>query len=291
VLDRERKADNWWVRSKAYSAMASLPEAGTWLGEGIKDKDPRVASAALEALAKSSGTAVDGVLDAVLRDPGASLELIGTAAEAAQEKKSPRLLDAVRAAYQGELAKRYPELSDDLLQAEADTLKAHPELSGARLAPRGQAALTPSIFIAERLRPATVVLETEKGRIELSLAVVEAPIHAATFLDSVRHGLYDGTVWHRVVTGFVVQGGDPRGSGWGDGGISLRDEINRLPFERGALGMPKAGKDTGGCQLFITSVPTPHLDGRYTVFGKVVSGMDVVDKLEPGDRIRRAYVK
>jgi cyclophilin family peptidyl-prolyl cis-trans isomerase len=94
-----------------------------------------------------------------------------------------------------------------------------------------------------------------------------------------------------VVSGFVVQGGDPRGSGWGDGGISLRDEINPLSFDRGTVGMPKAGKDTGGCQLFITHVPTPHLDGRYTVFGKVVSGMDAVDRLEPGDRIRRAYLK
>jgi len=68
------------------------------------------------------------------------------------------------------------------------------------------------------------------------------------------------------------------------------DEVNRLRFERGAVGMPKAGKDTGGCQLFITLVPTPHLDGRYTVFGRVVAGMDAVDRLEPGDRIIKARV-
>jgi cyclophilin family peptidyl-prolyl cis-trans isomerase len=279
------------VRSKAYAALGNLPDAGPLLYEGIKDTDTRVAACALEALAKSSAAAVDDVLDGVLRDPQSSLELAGTAAEAAQERKSPRLLEAVRAAYEGEAAKRYPELADDLIEAETQTLKAHPELGASRLAPRAKPAITPSSFIGKPLRPSIVVLETEKGRIELSLAVAEAPIHAATFLDSVRHGLYDGTLWHRVVTGFVVQGGDPRGSGWGDGGISLRDEINRLPFERGTVGMPKAGKDTGGCQLFIMYLPTPHLDGRYTVFGKVVSGMDVVDKLEPGDRIKRAFIK
>lgn len=291
LLEGDRKSENWWVRSKAYEALGALPESGAALGEGLKDKDARVAASALEALAKSSATAVDDALESVLRDPQASLELVGAAAEAALEKKSPRLLEAVRLAYDGGLAKQFPELSDDLVQAEAETLKAHPELGAARLAPRSPIALTPSRFIGDRLPPTTVVLDTEKGRIEIALAVDEAPIHAATFLESVRRGLYDGTIWHRVVTGFVVQGGDPRGSGWGDGEISLRDEINRLPFDRGAVGMPKAGKDTGGCQLFITYLPTPHLDGRYTVFGKVVSGLEVVDKLEPGDKIRRAFVK
>ncbi|OGR61624.1 MAG: hypothetical protein A2X36_01340 [Elusimicrobia bacterium GWA2_69_24] len=124
----------------------------------------------------------------------------------------------------------------------------------------------------------------------ISVAVSEAPVHAATFLNSVRAKLYDGSTWHRVVSNFVVQGGDPRGTGWGDAGFTLRDEVNRLRFERGAVGMPKAGKDTGGCQLFITLVPTPHLDGRYTVFGRVVAGMDAVDRLEPGDRIIKARV-
>jgi cyclophilin family peptidyl-prolyl cis-trans isomerase len=136
-----------------------------------------------------------------------------------------------------------------------------------------------------------VVLETEKGEIEISLAVAEAPIHAEAFLHSVSSGLYDGLSWHRVVSNFVVQGGDPRGSGWGDAGFSLRDEISPLRFERGAVGMPKAGKDTGGCQLFITLVPAPHLDGRYTVFGHVTRGMDVVDRLAPGDRIVKARVR
>ena len=145
--------------------------------------------------------------------------------------------------------------------------------------------------MGETPAPAAVVLETEKGEIELSLAAAEAPAHAAAFLRSVSTGLYDGLTWHRVVSNFVVQGGDPRGSGWGDAGFSLRDEISSLRFDRGALGMPKAGKDTGGCQLFIMQAPAPHLDGRYTVFGRVTRGMEAVDRLEPGDRILKARVR
>ena len=85
----------------------------------------------------------------------------------------------------------------------------------------------------------------------------------------------------------MVQGLDPRGDGWGTGGVFLRDEINPMLYGRGAIGMPNAGPDSGGCQIFITHVPTPHLDGNYTVFGQVVAGMDVVDALDVGDVCRR----
>ena len=113
----------------------------------------------------------------------------------------------------------------------------------------------------------------------------------ASFVKLVRDGFYDGLIWHRVVSNFVIQGGDPRGDGWGGAGYTLRDEINTERYVRGTVGMPKAGKDTGGGQIFITHVPTPHLDGNYTIFGRVVSGMDVVDRIEVGDRIVRAELK
>ena len=87
----------------------------------------------------------------------------------------------------------------------------------------------------------------------------------------------------------MIQGGDPQGSGWGGPGYSLPDEIHPERYRAGTVGMPKAGKDTGGCQIFITHLPTPHLDGNYTVFGRVVSGLEVVDRIEIGDRIVRAY--
>ncbi len=291
LLDEARSGPRWRLRSKAYEALGEIPGSEALLKEGIKDKDTRVASAALEALAKSSSTEVDGILDKILRDPNATLEMAGTAAEAAKKREAVALLDAERAAYEGSLARQYPEFSDDLVEAYNETLKAHPEVKAAPLVPHPAEKIELSPFINEHLKPTTVILDTERGEIDIELAVEDSPLHAAAFIASVKKGLYDGTIWHRIVSGFVAQGGDPRGSGWGDAGFLLRDEINRRPFARGAVGMPKAGKDTGGCQLFITYVPTPHLDGRYTVFGQVTAGMDVVDRLEPGDRITRARLK
>ena len=127
--------------------------------------------------------------------------------------------------------------------------------------------------------------------VELLLDAAAAPNTAAAIAATVKKGVYDGTIWHRVVTAFVVQGGDPRGSGWGDDGFRLADEINPAPFLRATLGMPKAGPDTGGCQLFVSLVPAPHLDGRYTAFGRVISGMEVFDALEPGDKIIKARLR
>jgi cyclophilin family peptidyl-prolyl cis-trans isomerase len=89
------------------------------------------------------------------------------------------------------------------------------------------------------------------------------------------------------VPDFVVQGGDPRGDGFGGPGYTIRDEINRLRYGRGTVGMALAGPDTGGSQFFITLSPQPHLDGGYTVFGEVESGLDVLDKIEAGDRIEK----
>jgi cyclophilin family peptidyl-prolyl cis-trans isomerase len=110
------------------------------------------------------------------------------------------------------------------------------------------------------------------------------------FVERVEAGKVTGLPIHRVVTGFVVQGLDPRGDGWGTGGFFLRDEIQREPYQRGSIGMPNAGPDNGGCQLFVTLVPTPHLDGRYTVYGRVLTGMETIDALDLGDRCLAAQV-
>jgi cyclophilin family peptidyl-prolyl cis-trans isomerase len=134
------------------------------------------------------------------------------------------------------------------------------------------------------------VLDTDRGTIEIRTLPDVAPYHVANLVALVRSKGYDGLPWHRVVSNFVVQGGDPEGTGWGGPGWTLPDEISPVRFERGVLGMPKAGKDTGGCQLFLTHVPTPHLDGNYTVFGEVVSGVEVLDRIEVGDRIRTARI-
>lgn len=131
-------------------------------------------------------------------------------------------------------------------------------------------------------------LTTDKGEIVILLAVEDAPITTAVLARLVARGYYDGLTFHRVVPDFVAQGGDPRGDGWGGPGFNLRCELSPRRYLRGTVGMALAGKDTGGSQFFITHSMQPHLDGKYTVIGEVVAGMEVVDALLPGDRILRA---
>jgi cyclophilin family peptidyl-prolyl cis-trans isomerase/HEAT repeat protein len=133
------------------------------------------------------------------------------------------------------------------------------------------------------------VLETSQGDIELELLRTEAPRHVESFLELAAAGFYDGLDIHRVVPNFVVQGLCPRGDGYGTGGRRLPDEINPVPYLTGTLGMPNAGEpNTGGCQIFMTHLPTPHLDGRYTVFGRVTAGLEVMQRLTIGDTILHA---
>ena len=289
ALEEGRASPHGWIRSRAYLALAELAGTRAVLMEGLKDPDPQVAAAALEGIAKSTEPWADAALEKVLADPQSSMELRGTAAEAAAGRGAS-LHQALYAAYLNSSGREFAELRSSIRKSIA-AIQGQPGFKGMRYQlDAAENGFTPSPHLYEKPGPAGVLLETEKGDITISVAVSEAPVHAATFLNSVRAKLYDGSTWHRVVSNFVVQGGDPRGTGWGDAGFTLRDEVNRLRFERGAVGMPKAGKDTGGCQLFITLVPTPHLDGRYTVFGRVVAGMDAVDRLEPGDRIIKARV-
>ncbi len=111
-----------------------------------------------------------------------------------------------------------------------------------------------------------------------------------TFVTLARKGFYDGLTFHRVVPDFVIQGGDPRGDGEGGPGFTIRDELSQRPYLRGVVGIALDWEDTGGSQFFITHSPQPHLDARYTVIGRVLSGMDVVDQIQPGDVMRRVRV-
>ena len=136
-----------------------------------------------------------------------------------------------------------------------------------------------------------VLMETTQGTVRLRLASEEAPLTVQTFLRLVGSGAYDGVPFHRVVPSFVVQGGDVgRSDGTGGPGYTIRTELTRIPFERGVLGMASAGRDTEGSQFFVMHARAPHLDDRYTSFGWVVEGMDVVDRLLRGDRILRMAV-
>jgi cyclophilin family peptidyl-prolyl cis-trans isomerase len=139
-------------------------------------------------------------------------------------------------------------------------------------------------------------LKTERGEIVCELFAADAPLTVENFVTLARAGFYDGTTFHRVIAGFMAQGGDPSGTGSGGPGYSFRDETSarRRHDGPGVLSMANAGPNTNGSQFFLTFAATPHLDGRHTVFGRVTSGMDVLRSLrerdpmrdpKPGDRI------
>jgi cyclophilin family peptidyl-prolyl cis-trans isomerase len=142
----------------------------------------------------------------------------------------------------------------------------------------------------------TARYKTERGEIVCQLHARQAPLTVENFVNLARAGFYDGTTFHRVIPGFMAQGGDPTGTGRGGPGYSFRDEFTpELRHDAaGVLSMANAGPCTNGSQFFLTLAPTPHLDGRHTVFGRVTDGMDVLRSIrerdpmgdpKPGDRI------
>lgn len=138
---------------------------------------------------------------------------------------------------------------------------------------------SPALPLGER----RIRITTAKGPIEIVLYGDEAPNAVRSILLLAEEGFYNGLKFHRVVPGFVAQGGCPRGDGWGDAGWYLRSQFNSHRYERGVIGLAHSGKDTPGSQFFIAHTAQPHLDGRYTVIGRVLQRMDIVDRLEIGD--------
>jgi len=137
------------------------------------------------------------------------------------------------------------------------------------------------------------VIETNKGTIELELYPQHAPKTVNNFVFLAKEGFYDDVSFHRVIKNFMIQGGDPTGTGRGGPGYKFEDELknNPLKHETGVISMANAGPNTNGSQFFITHSPQPHLDGRHTVFGKVVSGKDVVDAIQQGDKMLRVEIR
>jgi len=133
-------------------------------------------------------------------------------------------------------------------------------------------------------------INTVKGTIRVELLRNAAPKTVANFIKLAKSGFYDKRLWHRVVPDFVIQDGCPRGDGWGGPGYEIRCEYNNLPYNTGSVGMATSGKDTGGSQYFICQSPQPHLNGRYTLFGNVIEGMDVVEKIEIGGLIKSVKI-
>jgi peptidylprolyl isomerase len=136
-----------------------------------------------------------------------------------------------------------------------------------------------------RLDSAIVEVQTSAGAFSFVMLPDEAPFTCINFARLIERGFFDGLLFHRVVPNFVIQGGDPRGDGWGGPGYSIRSEFGMENYDAGMVGVASSGKDTEGCQFFVTHSRQPHLDGRYTIFGRIVSGMEVVDRIQVRDTI------
>ena len=140
-------------------------------------------------------------------------------------------------------------------------------------------------------RKLTAVVTTSRGSFTIELLPSDAPLTVDNFVQLARRNYFNGITIHRVVPNFVIQDGDPRGDGNGGPGYQIRCEINQVLYDRAAVGMALSGKDTGGSQWFVTHAPQPHLDGGYTVFGHVIAGMEVVDKIERGDVVKSIVIR
>jgi cyclophilin family peptidyl-prolyl cis-trans isomerase/HEAT repeat protein len=318
-LDADR---DWTVRVAVAAALGTLPAAQSLprLTLMLQDPDQKVIAAVLRALAASKATGSERVLLDRLSNPDLSVR--AAAANALADLKiaaaAQPLADAyrraasedsytARAAALGALSRLDPAAARPVLmealkdrdwavRVRALALLKEQNVTGqdeaARPATAGRAVTDPQwqALVAPPFSP-HAFLETDKGTIELELAVIDAPLTVANFIALARKGFFRNVAIHRVVPDFVVQDGDPRGDGEGSPGYTIRDELNELPYLRGTVGMALDWEDTGGSQFFITHSPQPHLDARYTVFGRVVNGMGIVDQLVQWDVIRNVRIR
>jgi cyclophilin family peptidyl-prolyl cis-trans isomerase/HEAT repeat protein len=314
---------DWTVRVAQAGALGGLPDAQGFarLSTMADETDVRVVPAAIAAIAASKAPGAVALIRAKLRAP--DFVVRSAAAQALAQLKAADAVPDLRAAYTAASA-------DAAYTARASILAALVQLDPAGSRPLLDEALKDKDWalrvraadllgdqkvtdgVAAAMRPATTgedvesaswktmvappfsphaFIETDKGTIEIELAVLDAPLTSRSFVNLARKGFFNNVRFHRIVPDFVVQGGDPRGDGEGGPGFTLRDELNQRPYLRGTVGMALDWRDTGGSQFFITHSPAPHLNARYTVFGTVVAGMDVVDGLLPWDVIRRVRIR
>ena len=273
------------------SIADSLPDSRRLYIEHLGASHPLVRAAALRGLATHVGPAdLDLLLQAYDRARQDSVRDAGLAAVLALARVRRAGVPVERSFFL-RFGAHGPPRDGNLHRAISDSIGAPPPSWGT---PRGRIVVQPMSFYTNLVRshvapvlaggpPPRAVIATEHGDIVLELAAADAPLTVHNFMTLIERGYYNGTRWHRVVPNFVIQDGDPRGDGSGGPGYAIRDEINPLRYERGTLGMALSGPDTGGSQYFITHSPQPHLDGGYTVFGRVAAGMEVVDRVVQDD--------
>jgi HEAT repeat protein/cyclophilin family peptidyl-prolyl cis-trans isomerase len=313
---------DWRTRAALAALLGELPRQTSLprLTRMLDDSDQRVVAAVLTSLVKvGAPNAGDILLDHLKVDDPV---VRAAAASGIGELRLPAGAQALPAAYQYGLrdtsyvaraaaieafSKYGISVSRSLLDAALADKDWAVRVRAAALLKQGE----PGANADDRIRPAPTrmaaegyqspnltnpavstqaFIDTDRGTIQIELAVLEAPLTVDNFIALARRGFFNGLTFHRVVPDFVVQGGDPRGDGEGGPGYTMRNEISQLPYLRGTVGIALDWADTGGSQFFITHSPQPHLDGKYTVFGRVIAGMETVDKLQQGDVIRRVRV-
>ncbi|MDQ6870879.1 MAG: peptidylprolyl isomerase [Gemmatimonadota bacterium] len=285
------------VREAAYAAIA--PPAGLPLEDtvhallisGLRDPDFYVRATVLGALAERPSAAdLSAVLTSYIlasRDSANDARLAAIQYVGALWKKDSASLNAT---WRQHLAQT-PVPADPLERAAGREFPVWAKWSDVAAAPKTiawyEGVVKSVVMPVYSGKTVNATINTVRGPIRLELFGADAPITVWNFLSLARSGYYRNTRFHRVVPNFVAQDGDPRDDGNGGPGYSIRDEMNRHRYERGVVGMALSGPDTGGSQYFMTHSPQPHLDGHYTVFGRVVRGFDVLDKLVQGDLITK----
>ncbi|HEX4441017.1 MAG TPA: HEAT repeat domain-containing protein [Thermoanaerobaculia bacterium] len=255
----------------------------------LADPDAGVRASALDALARLDAETPWPVFrDAVVQSagdaaPDVPIEAIGAASARPDDPGAREVVDA---------AYKHPSTLVSRLARKALVKTFHADPASLPLREYlTQRTLADYAAIAARARrPWVARVETEKGVFTVRLGGSDSPMTVDNFLTLADKKYFDGARIHRVVPGFVVQDGDPTGTGNGGPGWEIRDELVPTPYRTGTVGMALSGPDTGGSQWFATQAPQPHLDGIYTAFGQVASGMDVVMRIEQGDRIYRVTV-
>ncbi|MEO8260904.1 MAG: HEAT repeat domain-containing protein [Acidobacteriota bacterium] len=313
---------NWMVRAALASVLGTLrPDiARPRLALMLNDSEQRVVPSVLTALVKLRDPSLATVLLERLKAEDPAVRV--AAAAGLGEIKPPGGGPALAAAYEaGQTDATYIARAAVLAAlVKYGAAEAQPVLKRALAdkdwAVRVRAAallkeIDPASDVALEIRPAPtrlpaeayaapplgippvstqVYLDTDRGTVQIEFAVLDAPLTVNNFITLARTGFFNGLTAHRVVPNFVVQSGDPRNDGEGGPNYTIRDELNQVPFLRGTVGMALDWPDTGGSQFFITLSPQPHLDAKYTVFGRVIAGMEIVDAIQPRDVIKQVRV-
>jgi cyclophilin family peptidyl-prolyl cis-trans isomerase len=306
IQDLYQKSENVYQKGALLKALAAKPDNYAWIAEKMYQTDSRVLQVyAMQALAQirrdTSFKYLAMSKPQVLMTFGDYWKWAINTKDVGLVYEASQILSDEKLGYKGfykDTAFLYQ--ARDLIQLPRD-IEAFIELQRVIALFEGKPAPTdyPKAQLVKidweevnKINPnQTVLMQTNKGKIRLQLFVEDAPGSVETIVKLINKGFYDGKTFHRIVPDFVAQGGCPRGDGYGGLEYTIRSEFAPLYYGEGYIGLASAGKDTESCQFFFTHNPTPHLDGRYTIFAKVIEGMDIVHLLGMGDKMEKVSVE